>query len=392
MVNEKYQRLEGESDEDYKIRICSYRIPDRLKWDEIADIINEELDLNYSESKYRKEYATYLKGYNDRDKEEAISPEISDLIAAKIELQKEKVKLSDERVQTNAYIRQLAREETIKEIAQTVANQMNDKKMLPAYQRTLKSGDKEAILEISDWHYGIECENYWNKYNPEIAKERVAKLRDKAIEYCRINNVRKIHVVNLADLIAGRIHLGLRLESRFDVITQTIEVSEILAEFLTALTEYAEVEYYDCLDNHSRLEPNKKDAMDLESLARIIPWYLKTRLGNRVHINDNTIDPDIITFEAMGYNIIGVHGDKDKPATVVDHLTVFTHQHYDLMLTAHLHHFSAEEKNETVVVSNGSLMGTDTFAKNLRLSSKPTQNLIIVSEDSPCEIIYRIVL
>ena len=40
MVNEKYQRLEGESDEDYKIRICSYRIPDRLKWDEIADIIN----------------------------------------------------------------------------------------------------------------------------------------------------------------------------------------------------------------------------------------------------------------------------------------------------------------------------------------------------------------
>lgn len=392
MVNEKYQRLEGESDEDYKIRICSYRIPDRLKWDEIADIINEELDLNYTESKYRKEYATYLKGYNDRDKEEAISPEISDLIAAKIELQKEKVKLSDERVQTNAYIRQLAREETIKEIAQTVANQMNDKKMLPIYKRASKSGDKEAILEISDWHYGIECENYWNKYTPEIAKGRVAKLRDKAIEYCRINNVRKIHVVNLADLIAGRIHLGLRLESRFDVITQTIEVSEILAEFLTALTEHVEVEYYDCLDNHSRLEPNKKDAMDLESLARIIPWYLKTRLGNRVHINDNTIDPDIITFETMGYNIIGVHGDKDKPATVVDHLTVFTHQHYDLMLTAHLHHFSAEEKNETVVVSNGSLMGTDTFAKNLRLSSKPTQNLIIVSEDSPCEIIYRIVL
>lgn len=392
MVNEKYQRLEGESDEDYKIRICSYRIPDRLKWDEIADIINEELDLNYTESKYRKEYATYLKGYNDRDKEEAISPEISDLIAAKIELQKEKVKLSDERIQTNAYIRQLAREETIKEIAQTVANQMNGKKMLPVYQKTSKSGDKEAILEISDWHYGIECENYWNKYNPEIAKERVAKLCDKAIEYCRVNNVRKIHVVNLADLIAGRIHLGLRLESRFDVITQTIEISEILAEFLTALTEHVEVEYYDCLDNHSRLEPNKKDAMDLESLARIIPWYLKTRLGNRVHINDNTIDPDIITFETMGYNIIGVHGDKDKPATVVDHLTVFTHQHYDLMLTAHLHHFSAEEKNETVVVSNGSLMGTDTFAKNLRLSSKPTQNLIIVSEDSPCEIIYRIVL
>ena len=69
-----------------------------------------------------------------------------------------------------------------------------------------------------------------------------------------------------------------------------------------------------------------------------------------------------------------------------------THEHYDLVLTAHLHHFSADEQNETLVVSNGSLMGTDTYAANLRLSSKASQNLIIVTDDSVAEAIYRIVL
>ena len=31
---------------------------------------------------------------------------------------------------------------------------------------------------------------------------------------------------------------------------------------------------------------------------------------------------------------------------------------YDLILTAHMHHFSSEEQNETMRISNGSLMGT----------------------------------
>lgn len=394
-MQEIYQRKADESIDDYIYRMCSIREELRLTWQEIADIINTECDLNYSESKYRKNWAAYLRGYNDRDREDVLPADIQEAIDAKIELEKERVKLRDERTQANAYIRRLAREETIKEIASSVAEKMNAIKMLPPVKEgvfSVTEGTKEAILEISDWHYGIECSNYWNTYNPEIAKERISRLRDKVLKYCLANEVKRIHVVNLSDLIAGRIHLSIRLESRFDVVTQVIEVSEILAEFLHTLAKHLDVHYYDCLDNHSRIEPNKKDSLDLESLARIIPWYLQTRIGNQVTIHDNEFGPDIITFQSMGYNILGVHGDKDKPNTIVDSLSRMTHAHYDLVLTAHLHHFSADEKNETVVISNGALLGTDTYAKNLRLSSRPTQNLIIVSEDSPCEIIYRIMV
>ena len=71
---------------------------------------------------------------------------------------------------------------------------------------------------------------------------------------------------------------------------------------------------------------------------------------------------------------------------------MMTKIHYDLILSAHLHHFSADEKNETILISNASLMGTDDYAQSLRLNSKPSQNLIILGEDNPLECIYNIPL
>ena len=67
-----------------------------------------------------------------------------------------------------------------------------------------------------------------------------------------------------------------------------------------------------------------------------------------------------------------------------------TQKHYDLVCAAHLHHFNCEEKNETVLVSNSSLMGTDEYAEKLRLSAKPSQCLIIVSKENAVEQIYKI--
>jgi predicted phosphodiesterase len=154
------------------------------------------------------------------------------------------------------------------------------------------------------------------------------------------------------------------------------------------------IEYYDCLDNHSRLEPIKSDSLDLESLTRIIPWFLKERLAiyEGININSNTYDEDIIDFTVLGYRVAGVHGHKDKSNKVVEGLTLLTKEHFDLILTAHYHHFSCDERNETLVVSNGSLMGTDNYAKNLRLCSKPSQNLIIVTNESVADYIKRIPL
>jgi hypothetical protein len=339
--------------------------------------------------------------YVTADEEEPVEVDSQEDKISKLlfEYKKERVKLSDERIQNNAYIRRLSREETIKEIALQTAREMNSKKLFSTDIPTALTLDTEepceGILQLSDWHYGINIDTFWNKFNTDVCKQRVNKLLIETLNFCDTFGVSRLHIVNLSDLICGRIHQTLRLQSRIDTITQIMEVSEMLAEFISTITMNGIlVEYYDCLDNHSRLEPNKTDSLDLESLVRIVPWYLKERLKDNynVRINSNQYDEDIIDFEVLGYKVCGVHGHKDKPGKVVEGLTLMTKQHYDLILTAHLHHFNTDEKNEVVIVSNGSLMGTDYYAKDLRLSSIPSQNLILVNNKSVVDYIHRVIV
>ena len=134
--------------------------------------------------------------------------------------------------------------------------------------------------------------------------------------------------------------------------------------------------------------------MDLESLARLIPWYLVERLKDNdcIEICDNKFGADIITCEVAGHKVIGVHGDNDQPRTALERLSLMTHEHYDMLCTAHLHHFSCDENHQTIIVSNSSLMGVDRYAEKLRLTSDPSQTFIVSTPENICECIYRVVL
>lgn len=399
-MNNYIQPLENESFDEYKLRV--YRMKQlgncSLTWLEIAEMFGELFGIFKDESKWRKEAKELL--ISDVESitspEESMKEDLRDLI---LELKKERVKSTDERTQNNAYIRRIAREETIIEIANNAVDKISKSNpiVLTPYLGMVENTDAEAIAVISDWHYGIEVNNYWNKFNPEVCVKRIKKYLGKLIQTCDLFSITKIHLVNLSDLIAGRIHATIRLESREDVISQTIHVSEILAQFINELTQRGyDVEYYDCLDNHSRLEPIKSDSLDLESLVRIIPWYLKERFKaeDRLTIHTNDYSDDIITFTVLDglYNVGAVHGHKDKPQQVIKNLTLMTKENFDLILTAHLHHWAGDETNRTIQISNGSLMGTDSYAKDLRLDSQPSQNIIIATRDSVCDYIRRVPL
>lgn len=208
-------------------------------------------------------------GQSDGDiVEEALNKTFSDMI---YDLRKERYKLADERTQTNANLRRIAREEVIKEIAHDFASQMEGKLKFNLIKNkvNLYNEGKTAILCLSDIHYGLEVDSAFNKYNTKIAEERIDKLLAKTIEYILKEGIVKLVVVNLGDLIAGRIHTTIRLNSRIDVITQTMEISEILAQFLYMLSTYTHVCYTSTSDNHSRIEPIKAESLELESLIRI---------------------------------------------------------------------------------------------------------------------------
>lgn len=442
------QKQPGESDNAYINRLCANKKLYELTWQSLADLANSMLNLAYSESWYRKGYDAGLFGVPGFvSKEElftsgyvSINPTVTEIesvttSASTVEnedcdgncadcenqidcldaymteikakeaelnetlatIRKERIKLSDERSQERAYVRRLAREETLQEIAEHYAETMNKNLRLPIPAYTYKQYEdepREGILLLSDWHYGFDFKNPKNEFNSDICKNRVLKLVTETCNKIDRFGISKLHVLNLSDLIAGRIHLTIRLASREDTITQIMEVSEILAEALNQLSIHCPIEYHQVNDNHSRIEPNKNDSLELETLCRITPWFLKNRLisNSNIKIYDTEYSPDIAIFNVLGHKIAAVHGDKDKPTNIVTNLSRLTNDYFELICAAHNHHFSSTEENDTMVIFNGSLMGTDDYAFSLRLHSTPSQTLIIVTPENITDDICRIPL
>ena len=386
----------SETNDEYINRICSSKDRFDLTWSDVADIINTTLMYDYSESHYRKNYRKSLvDGLVGTIKEDTQDNAVRTMEEVLADIRIAKQRQTDERRAANAMLRRLSREDTIKEIAIEAAERISEKIILDGYNFDSfhYPSDKTAILNLSDWHYGISIDNYWNKYDIEEARKRINQILQDTMAYCVKNKVSVLYVLNIGDLISGRIHSDIRIDNQEDVITQTIEVSEIMAEFLNELSKIVRVEFYSVSDNHSRIEPNKKESLDLESLHRIVPWYLKTRLVNNdnVAINDNKYDGDISVFDCGGWTVAMAHGDKDTISNITSHLSLMTGEHIDLICTAHMHHLQVDEVNQCLVVSNPSLMGTDTYAKNKRLTSRPAQTLILVGKKAPIEDIHYIV-
>ena len=379
-------RRSNESESEYKKRIYLYRDIYGLTWEDIADIINSELNSNYSADKYRKE------SYKVLDSDHSQVLKVDDKL---LEYKKEKIKLNDQRTQITALTRLAAREEAFKDIAIEVANNISKEKILDIPKRiNIKNEEKKAILCIGDWHYGLEVDLFYNTYNTEIAVERITNLLNSVIIKIEEHNIDDLYIINLGDMISGRIHLPLRINNRIDTVQQTIEISEILSEFLSTLSQYTHINYISVSDNHSRVEPNKKESLNTESFSRIIDWFLQERLSNNKNIDfiENTFSEDFAIFSVFDHCIVAVHGDKDPQRGIVDRLNSYMQGHIDLLISAHRHHFTADENNFTEFYCNGSLIGQDQYSADLRLNSKPSQLLFICTPENFSEIIYKIKL
>ena len=203
--------------------------PEDLTWDDVAELMNSELGELNTSNKYRKEFTRKFKEMIDtRTDEISEQEEIYERVSEKlVQMRKEKTVLQDLRRDANAQLKFLDRYEYMKEIAVECAQEIQ--KELDAYRfkplTIAGEQNKKALLLLADWHFGIEVDSFWNTYNPEVCKQRLQKLLTQTIQVCRENKVEEITIFNLGDLISGRIHAQLRMQSRMDAVQQTIKVA-----------------------------------------------------------------------------------------------------------------------------------------------------------------------
>lgn len=314
--------------------------------------------------------------------------------ATKEDMQKERESLYIERQKTrdvwNAFRRSLRSEtrlETFKELIQECADDMA---ALPKVEYAGSRDDRnaEAILMLSDFHIGDQIDNFYNKYNSEIAMKRLSKVVEDTIDYCQREKVFRLNIVGLGDFLNGIIHTSARLEQEENVTKQVMIASEMLAKAITELQKAApEVVYRSCVDNHGRIMADIHQNIEEENFSKIIDFYLEARLqGTKVVIAKDNLDDDIGQIDlANGKKVIFVHGHRDSPERIFQNMVGATHMYVDYCLMGHFHSPAYREENGCRIITNGCLCGTEQYAMSRRYFGKASQTLLVFDGDNLIE-------
>ena len=386
-----------ENADQYIYRICSMKESSELTWKQIADIINKGLNNNYDESAYRKKYQNFQNGLKTCEKQIFADDEYLKSIREKTdELYKAKKQFQDQRREYYKNIANDARFEHIKSELIDAANKLNSTKSLNNTKELYLDANNEAVLCLSDWHFGLKADNVWNEYNIEICINRVNTLFNKAKNYLRVHNVNNLHIMILGDIVHGSIHTSARVASEEFTCDQLMNVSELLAEFICGLSEYVnEVHVYSTYGNHARTIQKKEDSIHRDNMERIVPWWLKYRLkdNDKVYVEDNYLY-EFIYVDVCGHDVIGVHGDLENFKKLgIDMHTLFSKKYnldVEYVFSGDKHHFESNDHYGIDNVMVSSLCGTDEYANGKRLYSKAGQTLCIFNKEDGKVCTYNI--
>lgn len=269
-------------------------------------------------------------------------------------------------------------------------------------QRYISSGEDEAIVVFSDWHYGMVTNNVFNTYNTDICRYRIQKVINEAKKRISLHGCNKIHVVFLGDAIHGAIKTGVRVASEELVVDQLLQSSELLAQAILELyTCVPNIEVHCTYGNHARVTENKADNVHRDNWERIIPSWLTQRIGaecfQRGEALNISIAPDTGTeflfINACGHDILAVHGDLDRPRSATQVLPLLLSKHnmdVEFIILGDQHHRESFASINATARICGSLCGTDDYANTKRLYSPPSQLLLIVNPECGVDAEYEI--
>lgn len=393
IIDVKYKRIDSESYDDYSWRICLNKdlgvYP--ITWDDVADILNSELGENYTSSKWRKNYQMMKKGFDKARQQNIEDGEILDEIELKKEeLYMQQVKTRDKLREYRKTLRDEARIENLKDVAIECAKEvaLTNPLFIQNYPK-IDSQGKVAVLSLSDLHYGELVNDFLNTYNTDVFMERMSKITEDTINYCKLMNVTTLKVLNLGDWISGGIHVTTRILAEEDSVGQTMVVAEVVAEMLaTFAKEIPVVEFHSVTDNHSRINKNYKEHIEKESFSRFIPWYIETRVSDieNIKVVKNKINEveefEIGVFDIFEEKAFYVHGHNDKIATMISDLTLMTKMFPIAVFTGHLHKNFEDEVHGIDLIMNPSAIGSGEYSKKIRKTSRPRQKLTIYENNN----------
>ena len=354
---------------------------DTVEWQDVADFRSEYVgDLEHRDTvrKGSKLLYEYIDAGWVNEPKDNITSDSSELIA----MRKERIKLSDARVDYNRLIRQEARKESYADMVKNIICQNVEPINIPVHY-TLFNSTTDLLCHLTDIHTGIEIHNWKNDFDEDILKHRIEKFTSDIIDIRGQHGSENCYLV-IGEILSGLIHSNLRLQNNMDLMEQFKYISELISAMLIRMANHFNHIYvYVTPGNHSRVSPKKEEALDGENMDVLLPFYLKARLQNieNISICDNNIEPEIAMFNIRGNNVFAAHGHKDNPSSVVQNFTMLFGIKPDIVLLGHRHTNGLTTVYDTKVIESGCVSGTDQFAMSIRKANRPEQTVSVIGED-----------
>ena len=373
------ERKENETYISYIKRVTNACSDKKISYSEWGDYILGTGN-NYSSENLRKAFYVVYKLLNKIDENNCDYDAIKDLENLRDEIYKERCRLQDIQREKRNDLRVEARFENLLEV---VKDSMD---FMPTYEikdfKTInKNQDKKyAVLQLSDWHCGALVDNQFNYYNVDTMVDRATKVRNNALEYCKLHNVTDLVIEINGDMVNGAIHVSSRVESEEGVIQQVITVTDVLAKLINSMKPYFNsIKIVTTLGNHGRLTPNKSDSITNENFEMLIPTMLRDKLGDVKIIDSKGLD--FTKYEIDGKTIMVSHGQNDSMTKVISDFSKMFKVVPNEIHLGHTHSYTDINDCDIKVTVNGSLIGSDDYAITIRKVTTPSQNLIVYEKD-----------
>jgi hypothetical protein len=378
-----FRLFENETPNQAIYRICKHK--DEIgTWEDVGNVLNDMLGENLSSSAYRKKFQYFEQIMKDNEDLFFENKNyLDDLKEMKREIQKEKIKLSDERTELKRLYREQARRESFLDVVKRAMSEDVEPLVEPNHIGGFNYADNDLIVSLTDIHTGIEIDNAFNKFNENILRKRFNTYLQKILEVRERHNSENCYVI-IGEVVSGIIHNNLRIENNLDLMQSFKLVATLISDFLTELSKYFnDVHVYINEGNHSRISPNKEDNIQGENVDVLVPFYLKARLQliDNIFIHENEVMEEIAMFKVRGNIVMSAHGDNDKVSSVVQKFTMLFDVKPDLVYLGHRHTNAMETVYDTKVIQSGCLSGTDNYALSKRLRNKAEQTISVITED-----------
>lgn len=337
-----------------------------------------------------KVFSIFLKHLEDMGDVEA-EGEMQDMLA---QLKAERIKIQTANLEYNAIQRAEARNDLFNEqIIKAIERLEPIKGTRPKLDVEPCDKHRTALLAISDLHAGSTFtvkgiyNEIVNEYSYDIMCARLWSIIDK-IEADDIV-FDDLTVAICGDLVEGILRESSLTKLREPVTDTVIRLAEFLSKWIYQLSIRLEKKVNVVIigGNHDTVRSlTSRPMFEGENLTKIVVEFIKLRLQDLDWI---TVDDyqDVAIKNIQGVNVMFQHGEDKDLKTTMDYFSNLYNIDVDEIVAGHLHRSESKtvgitELGDRQLTRVGSIVGTDTFAKQIRASARPSCYIALYEEDN----------